>query len=115
MVWKRARGDALVQQVQLFAGLETDCFSGSDADLCAGPGVAADARLSGFDGEDTKAPEFNPVAGDERLLHAVEDGIDGCFRLGSGKPGPFNDALDEILLDQERVPFLLSRRDLSAL
>ena len=87
--------------MKLLARLEADGLAGGDADLGAGPRIAADASLSGLDGEDAETAEFNPIAGHQCLLHAFEDGIDGSFRLGPGKPGPFNDALDEILLDQE--------------
>jgi hypothetical protein len=88
--------------VKLLAWFETNCLARGDANLGTGAGVAANARLSGLDSEDAEAAEFDPIASDERLFHAFEDGIDGGFRLGPGKPGPFNDALDEILLDQER-------------
>jgi hypothetical protein len=104
----------LVQQVKLLAWLEADGFAGGDADLGAGSGITADTGLPGLDGEDAKAAKFDPVAGHQGLLHALEDGIDGSFGLGPGKPGPFDDALDEILLDQERVPFSLWRRRLSS-
>ena len=90
--------------MKLLAGFEANGLARGDADLSTGPGIAADASLSGLDGEDAETAEFNPIAGYQSLLHAFEDGIDGSFRLGPGKPGPFNDALDEILLDQE-VPF----------
>jgi len=102
-----ARDRDLVQQVQLLAWLEADGFSWRDADLGAGSGIAPDAGLAGFDGENAEAAEFDSVAGYQRLFHALEDGIHGSFCLGPRKPGTFDDALDEILLDQERVPFLL--------
>jgi hypothetical protein len=90
--------------VELLAGFEADGFSWGDADFRTGSGIAPDAGLAGLYGEDAEAAQFNAIAGDEGLFHAFEDGIHGSFCLGPRKPGPFDDALDEILLNQE-IPF----------
>jgi hypothetical protein len=89
----------LLKQVQFLAGLEADGFSGGDRDFGAGSGIAADAGLAWLDGEDAEASELDPVAGDERLFHAVEDGVDGGFRFGSRQAGALDNPLDEILFD----------------
>ena len=95
------RHEVLVEEVQLFTGLEPDGLAGSDADLGASPRIAADAGLAWLDGEDAKAAKLDPVARDEGLLHGFEDGINSGLRFGSGKTGPLDDSLDEILFDQE--------------
>ena len=107
------RHEVLVEEVQLFTGLEPDGLAGSDADLGASPRIAADAGLAWLDGEDAKAAKLDPVARDEGLLHGFEDGINSGLRFGSGKTGPLDDSLDEILLDQEGT-FLLCHGDLDS-
>ncbi len=97
---RKEAGAGLVEEVKFFAGLEANRLAGSDADLGAGPGIAADAGLAGLDGEDAESPKFNAFAGDKGLLHALEDGIDGRLCLGPRESGTFNDSLNEILLDQ---------------
>jgi hypothetical protein len=96
-----AAGACLVEDVEVFAGLEADGFTGSDADLCSGTWVASDACFAGLDGEDAEAAEFNAVAFDEALFHGFEDGVDGGFCLGAHEAGPFYDSLNEILFDQK--------------
>jgi hypothetical protein len=90
----------LVEGLEVFAGFEADGFTGSDADLGTGAGIAADAGFAGLDGEDAEAAELDAVAFNEALLHGVEDGVDGGFRLGANETGAFYDSLDKILLDQ---------------
>ena len=58
--------------MQLFAGLETDCFAWGDRDLSAGAWIASDAGLAWLYGEDPEASQFNSVARDKGLFHAVE-------------------------------------------
>ncbi len=89
----------LGEEVQLFAGLEADGFAGGDGDFGAGAWIAADAGLSGFDGEDAEAAQFDAVSGDEGLLHAFEDGVDGGLGLGTGKSGSLHNPLNEVLLN----------------
>jgi hypothetical protein len=69
------RSNELVEQMKLFAGLEANCFAWSNRDLGTCSGIAADAGFARLDGEDTEAPQFDAVARDEGLLHAVEDGV----------------------------------------
>ncbi len=99
-------GQKLIDKMQLFAWLESNCFAWSDAHLGARPGVASDPGLARLDGEDTEPPQLDPLAGDQGPFHAFEDGIDGqlCFR--PWKPGTLDDSLYEVLLDHEGVPFL---------
>src|SRR6185437_12881589 len=85
--------------MQLFAGFEADSFAGRDAHLGAGTRIAPDAGFAGLDCEYAEAAKFDAIARDERLLHAVEDRVDGVLRLGPGKSGPIHDALDKVLFD----------------
>jgi hypothetical protein len=85
--------------MEFFAGLEADRLAGCNRNFGAGPWVAADAGLARLNGKDTEATEFNAVARDKSLFHALEDGIDSrlCFR--PRKAGAFNHPLYKILLD----------------
>ena len=103
----------LIEEMELLTRLEANSLAGSDADLGASPRIAADAGLAWLDGEDAKAAKLDPVARDEGLLHGFEDGINSGLRFGSGKTGPLDDSLDEILLDQEGT-FLLCHGDLGS-
>ena len=85
--------------MEFFAWLEADGLAGNDGDFGAGAGVAADAGLAGLDGEDAEAAEFDAVASDHALLHAVEDGVDGGFGLGARETSAFDDSEDEILFN----------------
>lgn len=88
--------------MKLFAGFEADGLAGSDRDLSAGARIAADACLAWLDGEDAEPAQLDPVPCNEGLLHAFEDGIDGCFRLGAWESGAFDNALYQVLLDHCR-------------
>jgi len=90
---------ALVDEVQFFAGLEADRLAGSDGHFSAGSGIAPDAGLARLDSEDAESAKFNTITGDQGLLHALEDGVDCGFRLGSGQTGAFNNPLYEILFN----------------
>ena len=96
--------------MQLFAGLEADCLPRGNGDLCAGSWIAAYTGLAGLNGEDAKAAQLNAVALAERFFHGLEDGIDGGFRLDAGKPGAFDNSLDEVLLDQDGSPLLVPKQ-----
>jgi hypothetical protein len=85
--------------MQFFTGFESDGLARCDGDFGACSGVATDAGLAWFYGEDTKAAKLNAVTRNESLLHAFEDGIDGRLRFCSRKAGTFNHPLYEILLN----------------
>jgi hypothetical protein len=85
--------------MKLFAGLEADRFSGGDGDFGPCSGIASNAGLARLDGEDAEAAEFNAVAGDEVLLHAFEDGVDGSLCFCSWQTGTLNNPLYKILLN----------------
>lgn len=89
-----------MDDVQVFARFEADGLAGRDGDLRSGAWVAAHTSFPGFDGEHPETAKFDAIAFDERLLHGVEDSVDGSFRLGADKSGAFDDALNEVLFDQ---------------
>ncbi len=93
------------QPLQFFAGLEAHGLTGRDAYLCPSPGIAADTGLPGFYGEYAKPAKLDPLAGNQRLLHAIEDSVDGGLRLGPWQSGSLYNSLDKILLDQDGSAF----------
>lgn len=85
--------NALVQQMQLFAGLETDGFAGGDGDLGSCPWVAANAGFSRLDGKDAEAAKFNAVTSDECLFHALEDSVHRSLCFCTWQAGALNNPL----------------------
>jgi dCTP deaminase len=94
--------------VQLFTGLEADCFTGGDADFSPGAGVTADAGFARPDAEDAEAAEFDAIAAGEGVFQPFEHCIHGGFRLGPRQACPLDDVVDNILLDQSRCPFVFN-------
>jgi hypothetical protein len=90
---------ALLEQMKLFAGLEADGLAGGDGDFSACPGVASDASLARFNSEDAETAQFDAVAGNQVLFHAIEDGVDGSLGFGSWEASTFNNPLYKILLN----------------
>ena len=86
--------------MELFAGLEADGFSGSDADLSAGARIAADAGFARADAEDAESAQLDAVAGSQSLLQPLENGVDRGLGFGPRETCPFNDVMDDVLLDQ---------------
>ena len=93
------RSNELIEQMKLFAGLEADCLAWSDGDFGACPGIAADAGFTWLDGEYTEAAQFDAVARDEGLLHAVKYGVYRRLCFGSWQSGTLNNPLYKILLN----------------
>jgi hypothetical protein len=85
--------------MQFFAGLEADRFAWSNCDFCAGSWIAANAGFPRFDGEDAKATEFNAIASDESLFHAIEDSVNGGLRFRPWQACSLNHPLYQILLN----------------
>jgi len=100
------RWGLLLEQVKLFAGFEADGFSGRDGDFGACPRIASDAGLSRLYGEDAEATQFNAVAGDQVLLHAIEDGVHSSLCFCSWQAGTLNNPLYKILLNHLGPPSL---------
>src|SRR5258708_86892 len=86
----------IIQQMQFFARLESNRLAGRYAHLGAGPRISSYARLPRLHGKHAKTTQLNPVAGYQRLLHAVEDGVHRILRLGPRKSSPLNDPLNKV-------------------
>ncbi len=101
-----ALGRTGIESMQLFAGLEADCFTGGDADFGPGAGVAADAGFARTNTEDAETAKFNAIPAGEGVFQSFEHCIHGSFRLGPRQACPLDDVVDNILLDQCRCPFM---------
>jgi hypothetical protein len=89
-----ALGGWRIHEVKFFAGLEANGFAGGNGDFGSGSWIAADPGLSRLHCEDAEPAQLDPVAGDQRFLHGVEDCIYRIFGLRSGKACAFNDSLN---------------------
>jgi hypothetical protein len=85
--------------MQLFTGFEADCLAWGNRDLGTRSWVAANAGFAWFYGEDAESAQLNPVARDEGLLHALEDGVYGGFCFCPRQAGALNNPLYKILLN----------------
>jgi hypothetical protein len=85
--------------MKLFAGLEADSFARGDGDFSACPGVAPNAGFARFNGEDAETAQFDAVASNQVLFHAIEDGVDGSLCFGPWEASTFNNPLYKILLN----------------
>ncbi len=77
----------LVEDLEVFTGLEADGLAGGDGDFGSGAGIAAYSGFAGLDGEDAEAAELDAIAVTESLFHGFKDGVHGGFCLGAGKAG----------------------------
>src|SRR5688500_5489748 len=86
----------LVDQVlQFLAGLEVRDLLRRDADLVAGLGVAALARLATAKPEAAEAAELDLLAAVQRIDDALEDRIDDDLGVLLREVRDFRDFLDE--------------------
>ena len=92
--------------MELLAWLETDSFPWCNADLRASPWIASNTCLSRADAEHAKTSQFDAIACCQCLLEALKNGIDSRFSLGPRQACPFNNVMDNILLNQCRRPLL---------
>jgi len=93
-----------VEQMQFFAGLETDGASRRYGNFRTGTRVTSNPCFPGFHAEYAKAAQFNSVSGGERIFHAGEDGIHSGLGFHSRQPGAFRNFMNYILFDQMSVP-----------
>ena len=97
---------ALLQKMELFARLEADSLAGSDGDFRACPWVAAYAGFSWFYCEDAESAKFDAVAGNQGLLHALENSVYRSLCFGPWQSGALNNPLYKILLNHYGPPSL---------
>ena len=95
-----ARGRAHFQRVQFLARLESDRFAGCNADLGAGPRIAANTGLAGTDAENAKSAQFDAITGGESLLEALKNRIHRGFSLGAGQARALDYIVNNVLFDQ---------------
>ncbi len=86
--------------MQFLAGLEPNCFSGSDADFSSGTRIAADAGFAGADAENAKSAQFDALTGGQCLLEAFKDRVDGRFCLRARQAGALDYVMDDVLFNQ---------------
>jgi hypothetical protein len=85
--------------LEFLAGLEADGLTGGDGDLLAGARVAPDAALARLDDEDAEAAQLDALAPRQRLLHRVEEGIDGLLGLHLRDAGAFGHTVHDVEFD----------------
>jgi hypothetical protein len=93
------RFDERLQRLQVFAGLKPHGLSGRNIHFRTCSRIAADPGLAGFDREDAKAAQLNPIVSFQRVFHAIEDGVDGLFSLRFADARSLNDLIDKIEFD----------------
>src|SRR4051794_16025789 len=101
---------SLLQCLEFLAGFETNGFAGGNRYFRAGAGVAANAGLAGFDGENAEAAEFDAITMFEGALHLLEYSFDGHFSLGFGDARLVNDFVDDVELNQITLQCSPNRR-----
>jgi hypothetical protein len=95
---------SLTDGLQILTRLEAYGPSRCNRDLLPRARITTDACLARTHGEHAEATQFNTVALDKRMAHAVEDRVDGGFGLIARQAGPLDDTLNQILFDQAESP-----------
>jgi hypothetical protein len=90
----------LVDELQVLTRLEAYCFARGDADLGACARIAPHAGLPRFDRKHTETTKLDTIAIGECALHSFEDSVHSRLSLDAWESRPFNNTLNEILLDQ---------------
>jgi len=86
--------------MQFLARFEAHRLAGRNADLGAGPRIAADAGFASAYAEDAKPAQLDAFARGQSLFEALEDGVYGCLSLCAGQARTLNHMMDDVLLDQ---------------
>jgi len=79
--------------MQIFPRLKPHRFSRSDTHLSPSPRIPPNPGLPRLNRKNPESTQLNPIARDQRLLHAVEDGVDRVLGFGSWEPGALDDSL----------------------
>ena len=87
-------------RMQFLAGLEPNCFSGSNADLGSGAGIATDSGFASADTENAKSTQFDALACGQSLFQAFKDRVDGRLGLRARQAGAFDDLMNDVLFNQ---------------
>jgi hypothetical protein len=86
--------------MQFLAWFKAHRLAGSDADLGAGSGVAANAGFAGADAEYAKSAQFDALTGGKCLFQALEYRIHRGLCLGAGQARALDYMMDDVLLNQ---------------
>lgn len=110
-----ANGDAflsraLFESLQLFTGLKADRLARRNGHLGASPRVASDAGLARAHVKNAEAAQFNALTTRECPLHGLKDGLNSHLGLGLGDACAVDNFVDDIELDQERLPMIQRTR-----
>ena len=90
--------------MEFLAGLEADGFAWRNVDLLAGAGIAADARLTGFDAEDSEAAQLDALAAAESIFQGFKNRLDGLLGFGAADTCRGYDGIDDVQLDHACLP-----------
>ena len=96
--------ERLIDRLQFLAGLEADGLARRNRNFGASARIPPNACLARTHVEHTKTAQLNAVAGGERLLHALEHGLDCKLRLGLGDPGSVDHFIDDVELNHGSLP-----------
>ena len=91
--------------MEFLAWFEADGSSRGDVDFGSGAWIASDSGLSGSDGEDAEAAEFDSFALGESFFQRFNDAVNSGLRLGAWQACSLNHVVDDVLLDQGYSPF----------
>jgi hypothetical protein len=97
-------GGLLVEDMKLFAGLETNRFARGDAHFGAGTRITPDAGLPGTDIEDAKAAQFDPLAVGQSFLERLKNRVNGGLRLVTLQPRALDHLVNDVLFYQGFPP-----------
>ena len=86
--------------MQILARLEAHRAARRNRNLSAGTRISANAGLPRTYVEHSKTSQLNPLSLGQCMLQTFEDRIHGMLRLVPRKARTFNDAMNNVLLDQ---------------
>ena len=86
--------------MKFLARFEAHSFPRRNGYFSSGARIPPNAGLPGTDIENSKAAQLDSFALGQRLLQTLEDSVHSGFSLDPGEPGPFDDVMDDVLLNQ---------------
>jgi hypothetical protein len=93
-----------VEEVQFFAGLETDGFTWGNADFGPGARVASDAGFARAHVEDAEAAQLDALTLGKGALEGFEYGIDSGLCFVALQSGALNHLVNNVLFYQGVPP-----------
>jgi hypothetical protein len=89
--------------LEFLPGLKANSLSRRDGHFFAGAGIAADPAFAWLDDENAKAPQLDPIAAREGVLHRIEERLDCLFGFQLRDSGFVGKAIDDIEFDHGNV------------